>query len=95
MPLYDFACPKCDRELKDVYLSYKTYTDQIFDFCPEHGHIEFVQVIRPVYVEDWGNGGSGRREEHLGPQSPSFFDRKSYRKYLKDNNIRQTDDYYG
>jgi hypothetical protein len=37
----------------------------------------------PPHLEDWGQGGSGRFFEHLGPKGKTFYDKRSYKEHLR------------
>lgn len=82
---YDYQCPKCDHRYNDVYFRLKDHRDKVLDWCPKHGHETFVQVIdKAPASEDWGNGGSGRYFEHLSHKGETFYDKASYKRYLRE-----------
>lgn len=90
MPLYDFTCTKCGHTLEDVMLRIAELRDKITLACPRcDGETEHEQIITIPAVEDWGNGGSGRTFEHLGPQGLTFFDKASYKRHLREHGLRE------
>lgn len=91
MPRYCYRCPvpDCPQVYDDVFFRLAEWTEHPFDWCPRHGHKHFVQVVTVPAVQDWGNGGQGRYFEHLSKRGETFYDRASYRRYLKNHGLTE------
>jgi putative FmdB family regulatory protein len=90
MPNYDYQCEECGH-ISERFFHLIAFDDHKILDCPLCG-IECrhdLVITKAPATEDWGNGGSGRWFEHLGPQGMSFASKSSYNNYLKENGIRE------
>jgi len=73
-----------------MFRSLKDFVENIIDYCPHcKKRKRHELVVTPVAVEDWGNCGNGRYFEDLAPQGMRFRDKRSFKDYLKRNQISE------
>lgn len=87
MPLYDFTCSRCGSEIVDRYLALKDFTETMTEFCDCcKKETDFILRIVPPATHDWGQG---RFFEHLSAKGETFFDKRSYHNYMKENGLSE------
>ena len=89
MPNYQFKCPKC-QYLDEVYLSLKDHKEKIYGCCPDHGIQIFCQSFKVGAVHDWGQGVYIRDASAKGE---TFYDKKSWLKFRRENGLRDMSSY--
>lgn len=91
MPLYDFRCVKCDTVKRDCWMKIEDWRDRTTYECAgckavtEH----VLELVAPA-VDDWGQG---KYFEHLSPLGETFYSRKSFKRYLREHGLRETNSY--
>lgn len=85
MPMYDYCCPCCDFEIRDQLRTVRE-SESMEAECPRHGRQNFVLIVRAPMVEEWA---AGRYFENLSPRGETFYDRRSYRDYLKRHGLAE------
>ena len=92
MPLYRYKCftPDCDREYDDLYFPLRDFSEKIWDFCPVHGSGWFEICLSGRVVHDWSNG---RYYEHVSASGETFYSKKEFKDYLKENGMSEVGSY--
>jgi hypothetical protein len=87
--IYVYSCPKCDTTY-ELVMRLADHKDEVFDWCPRHGHQDFQQLLTPQAIEDWGcEGTEGRYFEHLSHEGMHFRDKRSYNEHLRKNGLAE------
>lgn len=84
MPLYNYKCSSCGHKENDFFLIAAKADWTVT--CPLCGVLAFEMQLSAPAIEDWGQG---RHFEMLSPKGETFYDRKSYRDYLKSKGLRE------
>ena len=79
MPIYDFKCPKCDRERKDVFT--RTWQEGVRCECGE----EMLKV--PSAFAPHTFPVDGIFLEHVSPEGKRFHSKKEMRDYAKAHDL--------
>lgn len=88
MPLYDYQCIECGREL-EVHFSLREHSDPKDLKCSGcNGVRSFRQVLRPTSVQDWGNDGQGRFMRDVSHEGKTFFSKSDYKSYMRKKGLR-------
>jgi len=92
MPLNDYQCPykECKTRYLDIYSTLTNFLDKIFDWCPLHGHQDFEISLSGRVVHDWSQG---RYYEHVSPTGETFYSKKEFKDYCKQNGISEVGSY--
>ena len=81
MPLYDYQCKACKAIHRDVFYSLADFSEDKRLYCDTcRADTTHELVVRPPAIEDWGYG---RYFENLSPLGETFYDKRSYKEYLK------------
>jgi len=87
MPLYDFQCSDCGHIREDEYRKSALVKSHERMECPTCEKVRRFEMLFPApATHDWGQG---RYFEHVSATGETFYDKASFKRYMKKNGLKE------